>query len=161
MKALISLIRRCNEMDITEQLNWLGDASMPYQAKLELADLQARLAEAERKAAMTFIPAGEWDICTKHNRAYESKEGCQSCRIEELEADRDEREYQIQDAITQITDWRDRAYPLDIFPEPDLKKVREMLGDNLISLVSASNMRHVTTRTCEILAAALAKGENK
>jgi hypothetical protein len=37
---LEKLLDRCNEMDITEQLNWLGDASMPYQAKLEYARLQ-------------------------------------------------------------------------------------------------------------------------
>jgi hypothetical protein len=39
MSALEWLIYRCNEMDITEQLNYLGDAVKPYQAKLE-ADKQ-------------------------------------------------------------------------------------------------------------------------
>lgn len=58
---------------------------------------------------------------------------------------------QIRDAIEKITDWRDKAYPLDIFPEPELKQVRKLLGDRLITLVSASNMRHVTRRVCEIL----------
>ena len=48
MNALDRLVRRCNEMDITEQLNWLGDASMPYQAQLELAALRA---ENERLTA--------------------------------------------------------------------------------------------------------------
>jgi len=37
------------------------------------------------------------------------------------------------------------AYPLDIFPEPDLKKVAELLeaGGITIDSVSASSMRHV------------------
>lgn len=41
VNALERLVTRCNEMDITEQLNWLGDAVTPYQAKKELADLDA------------------------------------------------------------------------------------------------------------------------
>ena len=49
MDALKKLVARCNEMDITEQINWLFDASMPYQAQKELAALEA-VAEAARKA---------------------------------------------------------------------------------------------------------------
>ena len=47
MEALKKLVERCNEMDITEQINWLFDASMPYQAQKELAALEA-VAEAAR-----------------------------------------------------------------------------------------------------------------
>ena len=38
---LVKLIARCNEMDITEQINWLGDATMLHEAKKELAALEA------------------------------------------------------------------------------------------------------------------------
>jgi hypothetical protein len=38
MNDLDKLIARCNEMDITEQINWFGDASMPYRAKMELEE---------------------------------------------------------------------------------------------------------------------------
>ena len=41
MSALKKLVHRCNEMDITEQINWLGDAIMPSQAAEELAALEA------------------------------------------------------------------------------------------------------------------------
>lgn len=53
MNAIKKLIARCNEMDITEQLNWLGDASMSYQAKLELAALTTLLKEIEWSATDT------------------------------------------------------------------------------------------------------------
>jgi len=68
-----------------------------------------------------------------------------------------EREEAINEAITQITDWKDKAYPLDIFPEPDLKRTRELLkaGGMSLDVVSASNIRFALKRACEILAAAL------
>jgi hypothetical protein len=47
MSALDKLVNRCNEMDITEQINWLGDASMPFQAQTELAALRLQLAHYE------------------------------------------------------------------------------------------------------------------
>ncbi|KKL90502.1 hypothetical protein LCGC14_1904000, partial [marine sediment metagenome] len=38
-----------------------------------------------------------------------------------------------------------RAYPLDIFPEPDMKAAAELLiaGGITLDAISASNMRHV------------------
>lgn len=57
MNAIKKLIARCNEMDITEQLNWLGDASMSYQAKLELAALTTLLKEIEWSATVDGYPA--------------------------------------------------------------------------------------------------------
>jgi hypothetical protein len=39
--ALDRLVFRVNEMDITEQLNWLGDAIMPVEARRELAEVRA------------------------------------------------------------------------------------------------------------------------
>ena len=47
-EKLEKLLDRCNEMDITERLNWLGDASMPYQAKLEYAKLHVELQRLQR-----------------------------------------------------------------------------------------------------------------
>ena len=44
MNAMQKLLHRVNEMDITEQLNWLGDANMPYQANIELAEFGASVA---------------------------------------------------------------------------------------------------------------------
>lgn len=41
--ALEWLVHRCNEMDITEQMYWLGDAIKPYEAKLELDNQRTRL----------------------------------------------------------------------------------------------------------------------
>lgn len=69
-----------------------------------------------------------------------------------------ERDRAIQDAehkgdlLQEIENWC-HAYPLDIFPEPDFKKVRELLEAGGITLdsVSASNMRHVLKGVAEIV----------
>lgn len=47
-------------------------------------------------------------------------------------------------ALQRIADWQ-KAYPLEAFPEPDMKRAHEVLkaaGMGLDS-ISASNMRHV------------------
>lgn len=51
------------------------------------------------------------------------------------------------DIFEKIDNWT-KAYPLDIFPVPDLEKARKLLADGGITLdaVSAAAMRHVITR---------------
>ena len=65
-----------------------------------------------------------------------------------------------EDALQQIDNWA-KAYPLDVFPEPDFKRVREALEAAGITLdsVSASNMRHVITGVARIVEKALKGGE--
>jgi len=48
------------------------------------------------------------------------------------------------DVLRKIKDWC-RAYPLEVFPEPDLKKAAKVLKEAGMTLdsISASNMRHV------------------
>jgi len=72
-------------------------------------------------------------------------------RIEELEV-----------ALHQINSWS-RAYPLRVFPEPDLKKVRELLEAGGITLdsVSASCMRHCVEGVGKIASDALQPKELK
>jgi hypothetical protein len=41
MSDIEKLVARCNEMDMTEQDQWLGDVFMPQQAQKDLARLQA------------------------------------------------------------------------------------------------------------------------
>lgn len=66
-------------------------------------------------------------------------------RIAELEdrlaAEREKAE-RSEEALQKIQSWCE-AYPLDIFPEPDWDEVESRLGPKLLTLVSASNMRHV------------------
>lgn len=98
MSALQKLIDRCNEMDITEQLNWLGDANMPYQAKLEFEQLKNRLHEAESFCDDLLdasdnlngdINGGDFqDIAVKHGFLIETKpdkpcseDGCRCAEI--------------------------------------------------------------------------------
>ena len=59
-------------------------------------------------------------------------------------------------ALERIDSWI-KAYPLKMFPEPDFKKVAEVLKAAGLSLdeVSASNMRHVITKLKDITEQAL------
>ena len=57
----------------------------------------------------------------------------------------------MEDALQSIVQWSE-AYPLEVFPEPDLKKARALLEAGGITLdsVSAHCMRHVITSVGEI-----------
>lgn len=57
----------------------------------------------------------------------------------------------LEDKLLQIETWA-RAYPLDVFPEPDLKRAREVLEAHGMTLdaISASNMRHVLNGIMDI-----------
>lgn len=48
----------------------------------------------------------------------------------------------LQAKLTRIHDWTE-AYPLEQFPAPDWAEVKRLLGESLLSRVSAANMRHV------------------
>jgi len=62
----------------------------------------------------------------------------------------------MENALHQLRQWS-KAYPIDIFPEPDFKKAHKVLTDNGISLaaISAANMRHVITGVIKIIDAAI------
>ena len=62
----------------------------------------------------------------------------------------------LEGALQRIVQWAE-AYPLDIFPEPDLKRAHQVLTDAGLSLdsISASAMRHVITGVEEIAREAL------
>jgi hypothetical protein len=64
----------------------------------------------------------------------------------------------LEAALEKVLTWS-KAYPLDVFPEPDMKFARQLLeaGGLTIDAVSASNMRHVLTRIKAIISAALNK----
>lgn len=55
-----------------------------------------------------------------------------------------ERIEKLEDALHQITTWS-QAYPIGIFPKPDLKKARKVLSQEGMTLdeISADAMRHV------------------
>lgn len=64
----------------------------------------------------------------------------------------------LTDALQQLQSWVE-AYPIDIFPEPDLKKAAELLraGGLTLDAVSASASRHVLAGIKKIVNRALAK----
>ncbi|KKM25389.1 hypothetical protein LCGC14_1595460 [marine sediment metagenome] len=68
-------------------------------------------------------------------------------RIHELEAALSasvEREDKLQEALECIDIWA-KAYPLGVFPKPDLKKAAKVLkaADMTLDAISADAMRHV------------------
>lgn len=67
-----------------------------------------------------------------------------------------EREEQLEEALHRIESWS-RAYPLEVFPEPDMKKARELLeaGGIMIDAISAHCMRHVVEGVGKIAREAL------
>lgn len=73
-----------------------------------------------------------------------------------LASEVDARIDKLEEALQQIAQWGD-AYPIEVFPEPDFKRVRAVLEVAGLSLdgVSASNMRHVVTRASRIARTAL------
>lgn len=67
-----------------------------------------------------------------------------------------ERLERLEEALQRIADWAD-AYPLEVFPEPDLKRARQVLEAHgmTVDAISASAMRHVITRVAHIARDAL------
>jgi hypothetical protein len=84
---------------------------------------------------------------------------------ERAEADLDqlhERLETYEDALISIEVWS-TAYPLGIFPEPDLRLAADLLlaGGITLDAVSASCMRHVISGVGAIARRALAEGGKK
>jgi hypothetical protein len=66
----------------------------------------------------------------------------------------------LREALEEIIQWS-KAYPLTVFPEPDLEKAHALLkaGGMTLDAISASNMRHVITQAGEIALRALSRAE--
>jgi hypothetical protein len=80
-------------------------------------------------------------------------EPCMFCEdFEELQAEND----RLKEGYERIENWR-KAYPLESFPKPDLKKAREVLkaAGMTLDAISADNMRHVLEGIKDIVAEAL------
>ncbi len=73
-------------------------------------------------------------------------------RIKELEAENDK----FKDALVRIDNWA-KAYPLDVFLKPDLKKAAKILNAAGMTLdaISADAMRHVINGVKDITEQAL------
>lgn len=78
-------------------------------------------------------------------------------RIIKLQADNEK----LREALECIQNWA-QAYPLDIFPKPDLKKAHKVLkaADMMLDAISANNMRHVLDGVKNIVGQALKKTDD-
>jgi hypothetical protein len=77
MNALKKLVDRCNEMDMTEQDQWLGDVFMPSLAAAELERLQA-IASAFFKIVSPdgFHQCGFTEECPECGESETHADGC-------------------------------------------------------------------------------------
>ena len=62
--------------------------------------------------------------------------------LEKLVSKAEQENVALRAKFQQISDWCE-AYPLDVFTEPDMVEVRRLLGDTLLTQLSAHNFRHV------------------
>jgi hypothetical protein len=105
--------------------------------RTEIVGLKTELEEARAQIAEW---RGHHDL--KDHRCFELAQ-----RLEEARAQiaaKDDELADMHETLQQIVQWCD-AYPLDIFPEPDLKAARKLLqaGGIAMGAVAASNIRHV------------------
>jgi uncharacterized coiled-coil protein SlyX len=129
--------------------------------KIKIADQAKRIEELEAEIFSMN------DKCVKIRRLLEGRikeleDGITSMNNEWVKIRRalEARIRELEYALGRIDNWA-KAYPLKVFPEPDFKKVAEVLkaaGLNL-DAVSASNMRHVISQVKDITETAL-KGKD-
>lgn len=63
----------------------------------------------------------------------------------------------VEEFLHELNGW-ERAYPLSVFPEPDMRKAADLLkaGGMTLDAISASNMRHVVSQIAPKARAAIA-----
>jgi hypothetical protein len=108
------------------------------------------------------------DLLPHHKRGCPANQG-RACNCDLFESrslvDRIlRRQESIEDSLRWLVDWREKAYPEDIFPEPsadDLKKADELLraGGLSLDVLSASNIRFALSRVLETLGKAIGEEE--
>lgn len=96
-------------------------------------ELAAQLEAAQQSQALDKVPVRLGDACPTCGGCDVQCAECLNVYVEKMEA-----------ALEAISAWCD-AYPLTVFPEPDMNKARELLNAGGVSLdaISAHNMRHV------------------
>jgi len=69
-------------------------------------------------------------------------------QLQQIQEERDT----LNEKLEEIIQWSN-AYPISVFPEPDLKKAHELLktGGMTLDVISASSMRHVLKGIIEII----------
>ena len=105
------------------------------------------------------IEAGNRKLREKNERLKKAGIGYSQQTVDALTAERDkliaENERQ-ENALIKIQTWA-KAYPLDIFPKPDLKKARQVLkaAGMTLDAISTDAMRHVISGVTDIVEQAL------
>uniref|UniRef100_A0A6M3JAN2 Restriction alleviation protein n=1 Tax=viral metagenome TaxID=1070528 RepID=A0A6M3JAN2_9ZZZZ len=102
-----------------------------------------------------WINSGWLNRLTAEKKEIEEKLGDCIALVDELEKSEDK----LRDAMERINNWA-KAYPLALFPKPDLKRAAKILKDSGMTLddIQADAMRHVLDGVKDIVEQAL-KGE--
>lgn len=103
-------------------------------------------------AAEGVVMTGSEIIEAYRNQSERSLEEMIDAELERLERTNE----RMSDSMHKIKNWTE-AYPLQVFPEPDMKRAAEVLKDAGLTLdaISASSMRHVLNGVREIAGAEL------
>jgi len=110
-------------------------------------------AEIERLTALHVDAAARAELAQIDNARLREEDTVELAKML-LEIER------LETALERIEQWS-RAYPLTIFPEPNLKRARELLeaGGMTLDAISAHAMRHVVEGVGEIARRALASSD--
>jgi hypothetical protein len=129
----------------TERADLWTEIDVPVSYLREAADTIAQLRDSNAR-----------DFRIAVERACDERMTEQKHEIRRLEAEA----AALREALEEIIQWS-KAYPLTVFPEPDLEKAHALLkaGGMTLDAISASNMRHVITQAGEIALRALSRAE--
>lgn len=124
---------------------------------MDKTEQSRRVAKVKRFALLQHTRAAELRDQTRFEAARDLLTCCELAESAESLAEATERAL---DALLKLRAWV-KAYPLDIFPEPDLARARAALEDRGMALdaISASAMRHVLNGVAEIIGEALGPEE--
>jgi signal transduction histidine kinase len=128
-----------------------------YQLPFDLRQRWWRETEFDRKAPPAELLVAVHEALTAEEEMDLTKKLRERARDELDEAAADEIE-RLRTALTEIEQWA-QAYPLDVFPEPDLKRAHVLLqaGGMTLDAVSARAMRHVLSGVADIVHKALSR----
>lgn len=143
VKGINDMASKCKKCGTTENYNFelnIGLCNPCIAKELE------RIKELEAESSLNLEAAAKaYTACGNYQE-----------RIEEFEAENDK----FKNALLRIDNWT-KAYPLDVFLKPDLKKAAKVLkaAGMTLDAISADAMRHVLDGVKDITEQALKDGD--
>lgn len=140
-----------DEIELGRPLTMMEQSWMDEKRKVAQLEKERDAIEAELERTQELSEIGERNWLDQNEHLRETQ-----IELTKARAERDA----LKEALEEIIQWAN-AYPVSVFPEPDLKKAHELLRAGGMSLdsVSASAMRHVLDGVTRIAKGAIGDGE--